>query len=195
MAYKAVGYESFPVILSVDVAGFGDDDSVICRRQQRKVFPLKKYKGLDTMAFAAKVVEEINKWNPAAVVIDGVGLGAGVVDRVAQLGYGHLITELNGGSKPFDPIVYFNKRAECWGLMRDALHVGMEIPDDRDLRDDLIGPEYGFTASNQIQLEKKEDMKKRGLQSPDCGDALAMSFAVNPCIPAPSVRRASSWRL
>jgi hypothetical protein len=48
----------------------------------------------------------------------------------------------------------------CWGLMRDALHAGMEIPDDRQLRDDLIGPEYGFTASNQIQFEKKGGHEK-----------------------------------
>lgn len=68
----------------------------------------------------------------------------------------------------------------------------MEIPDDRELRDDLIGPEYGFTASNQIQLEKKEDMKKRGLQSPDCGDALALTFAVSPCDLDAS--RTKGWR-
>ena len=66
--------------------------------------------------------------------------------------------------------------------MREALRVGIELPDDRELRDDLIGPEYGFTAKNQIQLEKKEDMKRRGLSSPDCGDALSMTFAVSPCI-------------
>jgi hypothetical protein len=101
------------------------------------------------------------------------------------------VTELNGGSAPTDQITYFNRRAELWGLMRDALHAGMEIPDDRQLRDDLIGPEYGFTAKNQIQLEKKEDMKKRGLASPDCGDALAMTFAVSPCVQEPM---AKNWR-
>ncbi len=192
MAYRALGYEDFPVVMGVDVARFGDDSSVICVKQGRKAFPLIKYKGLDTMDFAGKVVEEIKQWRPAAVVIDGVGVGAGVVDRVNQLGYAHLTTELNGGSRPLDPVVYFNKRAECWGLMRDALHAGMEIPDDRELRDDLIGPEYGFTASNQIQLEKKEDMKKRGMQSPDCGDALALTFAVSPCDLDAS--RTKGWR-
>ena len=50
---------------------------------------------------------------------------------------------------------------------------------------------YGFTAKNQIQLEKKEDMKKRGLASPDCGDALAMTFAVSPCVQEPM---AKNWR-
>ena len=55
--------------------------------------------------------------------------------------------------------------------------VGGSILKDRDLHDDLIGVEYGYTVTNQIQLEKKEDMKKRGLASSDCGDALAVTFA------------------
>ena len=143
------------------------------------------------MTLASRVIEEIKAQKPAAVVIDGAGLGAGVVDRVTQLNYGHLVTELNGGSKPIDPITYFNKRAEMWGLMRDALRAGIDLPDDRELRDDLIGPEYGFTAKNQIQLEKKEDMKRRGLSSPDCGDALAMTFAVSPCI---QEQPSNGWR-
>lgn len=190
-AYQAEGYEDFPIVMAVDVARYGDDSSVICFKQGRKVFPLVKLKGVDTMQLSGRVVEEIKTWKPAAVVVDGVGVGAGVVDRLMQLGYGQLVTELNGGSRPIDPITYFNKRAEMWGLMRDALRVGMEIPNDRDLLDDLIGPEYGFTAKNQIQLEKKEDMKKRGLSSPDCGDALAMCFSVSPRIPDP---QAKGWR-
>jgi hypothetical protein len=180
VAYEAQAYDSLPKVLSVDVARFGDDSSVLCRRQGRKVWPLVKFKGLDTMQLASKVVEAINSWSPDSVVIDGVGVGAGVVDRLTNLGYGSLITEMNGGSVPDDLVVYFNKRAECWGLMRDALKAGLDIPNDRELLDDLIGPEYGFTSKQQIQLEKKEDMKKRGLASPDCGDALAMSFAVAP---------------
>lgn len=194
-SYVAEGYEAQAKILAVDVARFGDDSSVLCKRQGRKVYPLDKFKGLDTMRLADKVVESINAWEPDAVVVDGVGVGAGVVDRLTQLGYGQLVTELNGGSAPDDPVTYYNKRAELWGLTRDALKAGLEIPDDHELRDDLIGPEYGFTAKQQIQLEKKEDMKKRGLASPDCGDALCMTFAVSPR--DPGIRRPRpppNWR-
>jgi hypothetical protein len=63
--------------------------------------------------------------------------------------------------------------------MRDWLVTG-SIPDDPELETDLTGPEYYFSAKNQIQLERKEDMKKRGLASPDCGDMLAMSFSIDP---------------
>ena len=61
--------------------------------------------------------------------------------------------------------------------MRDWLMAGAEIPDDPELEVDLVGPEYLYSRQQQIQLEKKQDMKSRGLASPDCGDMLAMSFA------------------
>ena len=180
VAYEAQAFDGLSKIMAVDVARFGDDSSVICKRQGRKVFPLVKYKGIDTMQLAGRVAEAIEAWNPDAVVVDGVGVGAGVVDRLVNLGYGSLVTEMNGGSTPDDPVTYYNKRAETWGAMRNALKAGIDLPDDRELLDDLIGPEYGFTAKQQIQLEKKEDMKRRGLASPDCADALAMTYAVAP---------------
>jgi hypothetical protein len=62
--------------------------------------------------------------------------------------------------------------------MRDWLNAGAQIPDEPELEADLTGPLYGFSAQQQVQLEKKDDMKKRGLSSPDFGDALAMTFAV-----------------
>ena len=79
---------------------------------------------------------------------------------------------------------YPNKRAECWGLMRDWLKEGGWLPKDDRLRDDLCAPEYGYTLSGKIQLERKEKMRARGLASPDLADALALTFA------APVVRRA-----
>jgi len=87
--------------------------------------------------------------------------------------------EFHGAGKPYDQEMYFNRRAECWGRMRDWLETA-EIPDDPELATDLTGPEYFFSSKNQIQLEKKEDMKKRNLASPDNGDTLAMTFAVEP---------------
>jgi hypothetical protein len=177
--YVAMGYESQPKILSVDVARFGDNQTVMGFRQGRKVYGVRKFRGLDTMQTAGHIADLINQHEPDTVVIDGAGIGGGVVDRMKQLGYANII-ELNGGTRPNDPITYYNKRAECWGLMREALREGLELPDDRELFDDLIAVEYGFTSKQQIQLEKKEDMAKRGLASPDTADMLAMTFAVTP---------------
>ena len=72
---------------------------------------------------------------------------------------------------------YANKRAEMWCELKAWLESGGALPDDEDLRDDLIAPEYSFDPSGRIKLERKEDMKKRGLASPDLADALALTFA------------------
>lgn len=173
--YKAEGYQSLPLVIGVDVARFGDDQSVICIRQGRKAAPLLKFRGLDTMQLADKVIENIRKYQPDGLLIDGGGVGGGVIDRLSQLGYD--VIEVNFGGKPSDDKQYSNKRAEMWGRMRDAIKAGMQLPSDDELTDELTHIEYGFNAKQQIQLEKKQDMKKRGLSSPDCADALALTYA------------------
>jgi hypothetical protein len=80
-----------------------------------------------------------------------------------------------------DGVIFANKRAEIWGAMREWLKGG-SIPRDPELTEQLIGPEYTYNLRQEIQLERKEDMKKRGLASPDLGDALALTFAY-PVIP------------
>jgi len=175
--YKAEGFESFAKILGVEVARFGDDKSVIRLRQGRKVFPGRKFHGLDTMQYADKVVESINEHDPDYVFVDGGGVGGGVIDRLKQLGHKDLVIEVNFGSKAMDEKKYANKRAEMWDYMKQYLEAGAEIDDDKELRDDLVGPEYGYNAKQQLQLEKKEDMKDRGIASPDDADAIALTFA------------------
>lgn len=165
-----------PKVLGVDVARFGSDQTVIARRHGRKVEPMIKLRGLDTMQVAARVIEEINRVDPDVVFVDGVGLGAGVVDRLRQLGYP--CVEVISGAKPDEENkeVCYNKRSEMWYRMREWLP-GADLPDDNELADDLCGIEYFFDAKHRIQMEKKSDMKKRGLNSPDCADALGLTFA------------------
>ena len=170
-----------PLIMAVDVARFGDDQSVIRFRRGRdaRSIPPKKYRGVDTMQLAAYVVEDIEDLKPAVCFIDGNGVGGGVVDRVVSLlgrNPACTVIEVQAGGKANADKDFFNKRAECWGLMRKWLEVGA-IDDDNELRDDLCGPEYGFDSDNRIQLERKDDMKKRGLASPDDGDTLSLTFA------------------
>lgn len=176
--YKAEGYASLPKILSVDVARFGDDQTVIGTRQGRRAVILAKFRGLDLIQVAERTIEFIRSDVPDAIVVDGDGLGAGVVDQLKHRGFGDKLFEFHGGAAARDGAAYFNKRAEVWGLTRDWLMSGAEIPDDPELATDLTGPEYGFSSKQQLQLERKEDMKKRGLASPDCGDMLAMTFGV-----------------
>lgn len=164
-----------PRVIGVDVARFGDDQSVILLRQGLHIHRVRKFRGVNTMQLASYVAEEIDQYRPAATFIDVVGIGAGVVDRLRQLRY--KVVEVNSGEKASDENRYFNVRAEIWDRMRQWLKVGA-IPDDVEMRTDLIGPEYGYDKRERIQLEKKEDMKARGLASPDSGDALALTFAM-----------------
>jgi len=137
-------------------------------------------KGLFCALVAERIIAFRDKHSPDAVVVDGDGLGAGVVDQLGYRGYSKGLFEFHGGERPRDFNMYFNRRSEVWGLMRDWFHSGsVEIPNDPELEVDLTGPEYGFSSKNQIQLERKEDMKRCGLASPDLGDCLAMTFAVD----------------
>lgn len=183
--YKAEGYSTLPKVLSVDVARFGDDQTVLGLRQGRYSKILAKYRGKDTVWVAEEVIRHIEREAPDATIIDADGIGAGVVDQIRFRGYARRLFEFHGGQPASDAAAYFNARAEVWGKLREWLMAGAEIPDDPELEADLTGPEYGFSSKQQIQLERKEDMKKRGLASPDCGDMLAMTFGVKVAAPKP----------
>lgn len=174
------------LVLGVDVARFGDDESVIYIRKGRdgRTHPPLKFRGLDTMQLASKVAEQAAFYRADAVFVDGGGVGGGVVDRLRQLRVpGIFDVQFGAGSDRSmpgaDQLVYANKRAEMWGWMREWLKGGA-IPDDQDMRTQLEGCEYGYVMAagrEAIALEKKADMKKRGLSSPDIADALALTFA------------------
>jgi hypothetical protein len=181
-ARKIEGCERYPVILSCDVARFGQDRTVIGMRQGPKFRILKTLRGYDAIEVSSYVMEEVRNRNARMLVIDGDGNGGPVFDIVkhAMKRYWekpeHYIAEFHGGNTPRDEAMYFNRRAEVWGMAREWMKSG-DIEDDPELETDLTGPRYGFSSKNAIQLEKKDDMKKRGLASPDKGDTLAMSFA------------------
>ena len=184
--YKAQAFDYLPKTMSVDVARFGDDQSVVGLKQGRKVRVLAKWRDLDVVNVANRVIALIEEHEPDAIVVDGDGIGAGVVDIIKARGYHKrgstvILTEFHGAATPDKPNVYYNRRAEVWGLLRDAMKDGLEIGDDAEMHTDLIGPEFFYTTRSGhdvIQLESKKDMKSRGLASPDLADMVAMSFAV-----------------
>lgn len=176
------GYEHLPKILSVDVARFGDDQTVIGMRQGRKFKILGKYRQLSTVFTTERIIEFVNQYHPEAVVVDEDGVGGPVIDQLRARNYGKGLHGFHGGAEALDR-KYFNRRAEVWGLTRDWLNGGADIPDDAELASDLTGPLYDYASGKRnygsIALEEKKDMKERGLSSPDCGDCLAMTFGVN----------------
>ena len=171
-------YGHMPVLLGVDVARFGDDQSVITVRQGRKLHIQYTYRELDTVQLSARVVEKIREWSPAATFVDGIGIGAGVVDQLRSLGY--VVYDVVVSKAADEPDTYVNIRSEIWGRMREWLAGQPDIPDDSELDEHLTGIEYDYTPTKmQIRLEKKEDMKARGLSSPDLADSLALTFAAH----------------
>ena len=167
-----------PLYIGVDPARFGDDRTSIIRRKGRVAFNLQSYVKRDTMEVTGLVVRIIQTENPDKVFVDVGGLGAGVVDRLNELGYKHLVVPVNSGRKPLDANRYTNKRTEMWGEMKQwLLDEPSQIPDSDTLHADLCGVKYRYDSNTRLTLEKKEDMKKRGVRSSDEADALALTFA------------------
>jgi hypothetical protein len=162
-----------PRIIGVDPARFGDDRSVIFRRQGLVAHAPEVLRGMDNMALAARVAASIDAFRPDAVFVDA-GNGAGVIDRLRQLGYAVIEVPFGGRALSGN---YVNKRAEMWFEMAEWVRAGASLPDRTDLKQDLAAPVYSYDAQGRKQLESKDEIKKRGLPSPDLGDALALTFA------------------
>lgn len=177
--------EGEPVILGVDVARFGDDSTVIYPRKgldARTIQP-EVYHGLDTVQVASRVASAMTKYSASVAMVDGTGVGGGVIDQLRRLRVP--VMEVQFAAKPDsvedEQIKYANKRAEIWGLMRKWLRHGA-VPDDipgseATLVEELTAVNYGYNNRDEIQLESKTDMRRRGAKSPNLADALACSFA------------------
>ena len=188
---------SAPLILGVDVGRFGDDPSVIYARRGRDAssHPPEIFYGINTMDLAARVVHTFNRLNADAVMVDSGGVGGGVCDRLRQLRIP--VYDVDFGAKAeyineIEPQVrYANKRAEIWGAVRDWLPTGsivrLTIPSPTGtnvtLVDELMGPTYGLNNREEILLEAKKDMRRRGVASPNVADALACTFAYPSVVP------------
>jgi len=183
-ARKGTAEASGPLVVGVDPARFGPDRSAIVRRRGRHVPPTEAHQGLDTMQLAGLCRRIIETEKPARMFVDVIGIGAGVVDRLLEMGFGATVVGINSAERPTMPEPAegggpLNRRAEMWMDMRAwfADPAGVQIPDEDALHADLTAPGYSFDSSGRLRIEKKEDIKKRGLRSPDEGDALALTFA------------------
>ncbi|MDE2764994.1 MAG: hypothetical protein OXI25_01000 [Chloroflexota bacterium] len=168
------GESAEPWLLGVDVARFGKDKTVLCLRQGARVESLDVMQGADTMEVVGRVVEQAREYGVRTIFVDGAGVG-GVVDRLRELRMP--VVEVQVGSKPRNPKRFLNQRAELfWELRVRFLEGRIAIPDDSELNGQLLALTYGYTQAEQIQIERKDDIRKRGLPSPDKADALALAF-------------------
>jgi hypothetical protein len=168
-----------PLILGVDPARFGDDRTSFIYRQGRRQFDKVSYVKKDTMEVAGLVHRAYMERRPDKICIDVGGLGAGVVDRCKELIPPGIVVAVNGGESPLNSKKYSNKRSEMWGEYKEwLLETPCQIPDDDSLQADICGIRYKFDSNSRLVMEKKEEMKKRGIRSPDEADAACLTFAL-----------------
>lgn len=166
------------LLVGLDPAIGQNDRCALIRRRGRKVFKLQTYYNHNTMEICGLLVRIIKEERPHRIFVDMIGIGAGIVDRMAEMGYGEIVIGVNVARSPNDTEYYKNLRAELWGTMREWFDQEMpvEIPNSDELHADLCSIGYKHTSSGQLQLESKERLKARGMPSPDCADALALTF-------------------
>ncbi len=165
------------LVLGIDPARMGDDRTAIIRRRGRRAYNLETHYNIDTMELVGIIRRIIEIEHPRRVCIDSIGIGAGCVDRLHELGYG-MVEGVNVARRAMEADKYKNLRAELWDGMREWLTQDMpvELPDSDELQTDLTSLGYKYDSSDRLQIEGKDDAKKRGLLSPDTADCLMLTF-------------------
>ena len=178
--HESEGHELLPLVFGVDVARFGENHSIVCLRQGRKVIEFITLPKCDLMQTANWVAGLVKQHRPIQVFVDGSGIGAGVVDRLRQLGF--QVSDINGGNQSFNPR-FLNRRAEMWWEMKEFIEGLCELPnppslDGVTLKDELTSVEYDYSRkAGRIFLASKDDLMKDFGFSPDRADALALTFS------------------
>ncbi len=178
-----------PLVIGIDPAITDHDRTAIIRRKGRLVYNLETYFNLNTMELVGQIRRIIDKERPAKVCIDCIGIGAGIVDRLLEIGYDQ-VEGINVARSANNKDQFRNLRAELWHDMREwlAQDSPVQIPDSDELLGDLTSLGYKFDSSARLQIESKEDLRNRGMKSPDSADALALTFAVGDYLSAGSVK-------
>jgi hypothetical protein len=178
-----------PLVIGVDPASNGGDRFSIASRRGLKVNYVKHRGKIDTLEGTAWIREIIDTEKPARVNIDAGNIGAAIITNLKSIGpyYAEIVRGVNFGgtseAKMARPKVPgpANRRAEMWQRMRDWLMLpeGVSVPDDSALQADLCAPKQKPRLNNDFLLESKQEMKARGVRSPDLGDSVALTFAFN----------------
>lgn len=177
-ARKAEVESETSLILGCDPAISDNDRTAIIRRKGRLAYGLEVVRNHNTMEIAGKIRRIIEQERPAHVYIDCIGIGAGVVDRLKEMGY-ECVEGINVARSANDKERFANLRAELWSEMRDWLmqnELPVQIPDDDALHGDLCSLGYKHRSNGQLLLESKDDLRKRGMPSCDTADALMLTF-------------------
>jgi hypothetical protein len=186
-----------PMIWGLDVARFGMDSSSLCKRRGNSVGTAPQvWRNLDLMQLTGAVVAQYESAladeKPDEILVDSIGLGAGVVDRLRELGLP--ARGINVSESPSFGAMYINLRAELWHLAKAWLEKrDCRLPNDARLIDELASLRYSFASNGKVKAESKDDMKKRGLKSPDVADSFILTFASNATTGLYGAKAGNSW--
>jgi hypothetical protein len=179
---------------ALDVARHGSDSSVLVKRRGNIIFDIKTFKKLNLMELTGRIMAEFDSVEPhnrpIEIYIDAIGLGYGVIDAINEIGRLSAVA-INVAESASMSGTYMNLRAELWFKFKAFLEEGLcKLPKHETMTADLLSAKYKFTAAGKIQLESKEQTKKRLGRSPDVADALVLLMAGD----LVAVKRSSSWQ-
>ena len=171
-----------PVVYGLDVARFGDDRSVLCKRRGNVVLEFRVWQGLDLMQLTGAIVNEAKVDTPAEICVDSIGLGSGVADRLREVGpqlkLAFAVRDVNVSEASAMNPQAAKLRDELWLSVKEWLNQrACKLPRMDDLRQELVAPTYTFTSNGKVKVEGKQEMKRRGMRSPDLADSLCITFA------------------
>jgi hypothetical protein len=169
--------------LGVDVARSGADKTVLALRHGDVVSELRRYTLSDTMQTTGYVAAVLRANPQARPVVDVIGIGAGVVDRLREQGFKQTVafnaSERSTRKDRSGELEFLNARSAAWWSLREALDPAygpvLALPPEDDLIGDLTAPHYSVTSSGRLQVESKDDIRKRLGRSTDCGDAVVQA--------------------
>lgn len=164
-----------PVEMGVDVARKGGCETAVYVRQGPRVLHHDAWRGADLMETTGKVAALAREHGASLIRVDATGMGAGVADRLRELGL--TVEAVIVGQAPKDRERFALLRDELWWSLRERLRDGDLGPlPDAVTQAQLSAIKYGYTSRGQVKVESKDDLSKRGLPSPDRADALALAF-------------------
>lgn len=182
-----------PLLLGLDVARFGSDETVLALREGNRIRVLDSWQGKALTETTGRVLDHVRRLQaehgrPLRVIVDDTGLGGGVTDGVREQGV--QVVAFNGGRKARRRSDYPNRRSELWFTFAEALPLLDLDPFDEELARELLAPTFSFDSSGTRVVEQKSNTRKRLRRSPDRADSVLLTLAVDPPV-APGRARKS----
>lgn len=185
-----------PATWGLDVSRFGSDKTALAKRKGSVITEVRTWSAMDLMQTCGVVKAEYDALphheRPVEILVDSIGLGAGVVDRLRELRLP--VRGINVAESPSMKGTYTNLRTELWFQAKAFLEQrGCKLPNDENLKAELAATRFSFTSNGKMQAEGKDSLRKRGLKSPDMADAVCLALAGDAATALYGVSASGSW--